>query len=328
LSQFPFNKDPNELKSIIAQALLDNTSESIYFKDLDSKFVALSKYQLKLFNVDSAEECIGKSDFDYFTKEHAQRAYNDEQEIIRTGKPILGKIEQETWAGDLVSYVVSSKYPLYDHEGNIIGTWGHSLSVASVNDNKETKQQRIKKEMIKNDFSSDSRIDNLTNLKNAKAFYEIMNLFYQEAMNSMSVPNKEHVLILVNMNNFKELNSNYGHKYGDKALAFASMLMKKVESNTTRLFRYGGDEFSILIEKTTYEECIDIANSILELFAKHKFKSDGTEIQLTASIGVSRFKESLPFGNIHDIINLTGKRLYAAKKLNKPSVISDNTYRL
>jgi len=322
------NSLPNNLSSIIVKALSSNASESIYFKDLESKFLFVSKYHSDYFGLASSTECIGKSDFDYFTKEHALEAYNDEQEIIRTGQPILGKIEQETWEGDFISYVITSKYPLYDNN-TIIGTWGHSGNVSMTNNNTiDIKKIKFKKAQLDIELSNDSRIDNLTNLKNTKAFYENMNLFYQEAMNSMSVPNKEHILLLIDMNNFKSVNSFYGHKYGDKALVFASKLIQEIESKDNLLFRYGGDEFAILIENSSYKSAIIRAKSIIELFEKNHFKSNTEEVSLTASIGMSRFKESLPFGNIHDIINLTGKRLYAAKKMNEPTIIHDNSYRL
>lgn len=319
----------NELSNIILKALSSNTYESIYFKDLDSKFLFISQYHLDYFGLSSLDEYVGTSDFDYFTKEHAQKAFNDEQEIIRTGKPIISKIEQETWAGELVSYVITSKYPLYDEQNNIIGTWGHSSNLEMTSNNTgEIKHQKLKKELSNTEIIDDSRIDPLTKLKNTKAFYETMNLFYQDAMNSMNIPNKQHILLLVDMNDFKSLNNSYGHKYGDKALAFASKLIQTVESKDTHLFRYGGDEFAILIDHSSYESAIILAKSIIELFDKNKFISNSDEITLTVSVGMSRFKESLPFGNIHDIINLTDKRLYAAKKVNESTLIHDNSYRL
>lgn len=322
------NNLPDNINNIILQALSSNASESIYFKDLESKFLFVSKYHLDYFGLSSQEECIGKTDYDYFTKEHALNAYNDEQEIIRTGQPIIGKVEQETWEGDFVSYVITSKYPLYDEDNTIIGTWGHSVNVAMTNNNGDIKTPKAKKEELNIDVTDDSRIDSLTSLKNSKAFYENMNLLYQDAMNSMSLPDKEHILLLIDMNDFQSVNSAYGHKYGDKALIFASQLISSIEDHDIHLYRYSGDKFAMLIEHATYDKATAIGESILELFNNNHFESDTDTINLNASIGMSRFKESLPFGNIHDIINLTDKRLYAAKKMSKPCLIHDNSYRL
>ena len=78
--------------------LLDNSSERVYFKDLDSRFLLLSHgYMLDDAPGLSESDLLGKTDFDIFSEPHAIAAFEDEQRIIRTGEPILGKIERETF---------------------------------------------------------------------------------------------------------------------------------------------------------------------------------------------------------------------------------------
>jgi PAS domain S-box-containing protein len=72
---------------------------------------------------------VGKTDFDFFTAEHAQEAYRDEQEIIRTGQPIVGKEEKETWPDGHVTWLLTTKMPLRDANGEIIGTFGVSRDI-------------------------------------------------------------------------------------------------------------------------------------------------------------------------------------------------------
>lgn len=322
-------KLPDNLNSIIAKSLIQNQSESFYFKDLKSRFIAASQFMAEYFGVQSPDDMLGKTDFDYFTKEHAIQAYNDEQEIIRTGQPMLGVVEQETWDNDYISHVVTSKYPLYDDEGNIIGTWGHSVNVALTNKSLgNIKEPLLHEDEVMRDLTEDSRIDSLTNLKNTKAFYEFINLFYQKALNSLNLSDSVHSLILVDMNGFSMINETFGVKYGDEALKFAANILDDATKDTSHLFRYSGDKFAILTQKTGYDDCKEFAEEILRLFDVNEFESHGDSINLTASIGMSSFKESLPFGNIHDIINLTDKRLYAAKSKGVPTIIHDNSYRL
>jgi len=329
MSIFKGEKLLEHLNSIFAKTLLSNESESFYFKDLDSRFIAMSNYQMKLFGISKKEDYFGKTDFDFFTKEHAAKAYQDEQTIIRTGQPIIGFVEQETWEENLISYVVTFKYPLYDEDRNVIGTWGHSANVATSNGGHlQSKFIRTRPEDYSMLNMDKSLFDNLTSLKNTKAFYEMMNMYYQESMNSLNVPDSEHILVLIDMNNFKSINSNYGHHYGDKALVFASKLIENTVTADIQLFRYAGDVFALLIDSRSYDASIKTAQKIIQTFNETPFHSDEESIKLAVSIGMSKFKESLPFGNIHDIINLTDKRLYAAKKLDYPSVIYDNTYRL
>ena len=189
----------------------------------------------------------------------------------------------------------------------------------------DLKTRHLNESEVLDHMAEDSRVDTLTNLKNTKAFYEFINLFYQKALNSLNMADKDHLLILVDMNGFAMINETFGVKYGDEALKFAAEVLKELTCDSSHLFRYSGDKFAILTEGLP-EEGIECAKNILQTFKDRVFESHGDTINLTASIGMSSFRESLPFGNIHDIINITDKRLYAAKSKGVPTIISDNSY--
>jgi twitching motility protein PilJ len=108
----------------LLRALMDSTTDIVYFKDLESRFIRLNKAHATRFGLRNPQEAIGKSDFDFFTREHAQGAFDDEQKIIRTGQPIADIEEKETWADREDTWVLSTKSPLYDGSGRIVGTWG------------------------------------------------------------------------------------------------------------------------------------------------------------------------------------------------------------
>ena len=114
------------------QALLENIPDAVYFKDRQSRFVRVSKSMVHLFRQQSADQIIGKTDFDFFTEQHARQAYEDEQEIIRTGRPIVNKKEKETWPNRPPTYALTSKIPLRDETGKIIGTLGISKDITSL----------------------------------------------------------------------------------------------------------------------------------------------------------------------------------------------------
>ena len=98
------------------RALMDSSTDAIYFKDRQSRFRRCSAGMASLFKLASVDEAVGKSDFDFQGKEHAQQAFDDEQEIIRTGKPIIGKVEKETWPDGHVTWALTSKMPLCDEK--------------------------------------------------------------------------------------------------------------------------------------------------------------------------------------------------------------------
>ncbi|MBW8780410.1 MAG: response regulator [Verrucomicrobia bacterium] len=112
------------------QALLDNSPDHIYFKDTHSRFIKCSKAQALLFGVADPEELVGKTDFDFFDEVHARSAFKDEQEIIRTGRPLIGKEEHEVWQNDRgETWALTTKMPFYNKEGQIIGTFGISKNI-------------------------------------------------------------------------------------------------------------------------------------------------------------------------------------------------------
>lgn len=124
----------NELmkERFLMEALMKSAKDMIYFKDLQSRFIRVSHNMALVFGKKDYRELIGKSDFDFFTDEHARPAYEGEQEIIRTGKPIVDLIEKETWEDGRESYVSTTKMLLQDLNGNTVGTFGISRDVSKI----------------------------------------------------------------------------------------------------------------------------------------------------------------------------------------------------
>ena len=104
----------------------------LYVKDLLSRFTLLSAGWIAAYAPGrTADELIGKTDFDVFSYAHATAALADEQEIIRTGQPVTGKLEQETDQGRANAWVSTTKMPLRDERGTIIGTFGFTRDVTA-----------------------------------------------------------------------------------------------------------------------------------------------------------------------------------------------------
>jgi PAS domain S-box-containing protein len=118
-------------EQLLLRALMDSTPDHIYFKDIDSRFITASRSQTDRFGLDDPADVVGKTDFDFFTDEHAQPAYEDEQIIIRTGEPVVGLEEKETWPDGSVSWVSTNKMPLRAETGEIVGTFGISSDVTA-----------------------------------------------------------------------------------------------------------------------------------------------------------------------------------------------------
>lgn len=134
-------------KHELLKCLLENFPDVIYFKDRRSRFVHFSKSFGQLFHLADPNQLKGKSDFDFFTEEHARPAFEDEQEIIRSGKPIVGKLERETHPDGRITWCLTSKMPWRDRQGAIIGTFGISKDVTLIKE-AEAKLESIHKQLI------------------------------------------------------------------------------------------------------------------------------------------------------------------------------------
>jgi two-component system, sensor histidine kinase and response regulator len=114
------------------QTLLDNMPDSIYFKDRESRFIRVGAGMAKKFDLSNTDTVIGLSDADFFSPEHAQAAREDELEIMRSGVPVVNRVERETWPDREDSWCSSTKLPLRDSSGEIIGTFGISRDITSL----------------------------------------------------------------------------------------------------------------------------------------------------------------------------------------------------
>ncbi|MBN2162973.1 MAG: SpoIIE family protein phosphatase [Pontiellaceae bacterium] len=108
--------------------LMENMPDNIYFKDVDSRFIMVNRAFCEWTGLDP-DTVVGHSDFDLFAEAHARQAYDDEQRIINTGEPLVGVEEKETWPDGRITWVSTTKMPLKDADGNIIGTFGVSRDI-------------------------------------------------------------------------------------------------------------------------------------------------------------------------------------------------------
>jgi PAS domain S-box-containing protein len=112
----------------ILDTFMGNVPDSIYFKDLESRFTRMNKALARHFELGDPAEGVGKSDYDFFPEDQAQPKYEQEQEIIRTGEPILNLEEPD----GIEHWALTTKMPLRDERGEIIGTFGISRDITAM----------------------------------------------------------------------------------------------------------------------------------------------------------------------------------------------------
>ena len=210
------------------ETLLEVTDDFIYIKDLNHKFIYASDAFAKLTQHNSWRELIGKDDFDIFPKDHAQVYYQFEKTVIQEGRK-LSKHEEPYYdlQGNL-RWVTSTKNPVFDARGNVIGLVGISKDITEL----KIQQQRIEQLATH---------DHLTGLLNRRALFELGDMFFQKAQREQQYI----AMLFVDLDKFKQVNDQYGHSIGDEVLINFSEHLKKSTRASDLVVRMGGDEFII-----------------------------------------------------------------------------------
>jgi PAS domain S-box-containing protein len=149
----------------LLETFLTNIPDSIYFKDLQGRFTRINQAQTSCLGLTDPSQALGKTDFDFFSEEHAQPAYEDEQKIIRSGQPLIGIEEEENWPEGRTRWISTTKMPLRDKQGQIIGTFGISRDITERKRMEFSLQQRLTELQLVNKLSVSLRAgDNVREL--------------------------------------------------------------------------------------------------------------------------------------------------------------------
>jgi diguanylate cyclase (GGDEF)-like protein/PAS domain S-box-containing protein len=278
-------------------ALMNNIPDSIFFKDLNSRIVRINMACAKKHGIENPEDAIGKTDFDFFSEEHAQQAYNDEQNVIKTGKPIVDFEEKETYEDKEDKWASTTKMPWYDENGNIIGIFGITRDV--------TDKKKVEEKVEYLSFH-----DALTGLYNRAFFDEELKRLDTERQLPITI-------VMGDLNGLKVINDAYGHARGDVFLKKIADILKESFRREDIISRWGGDEFISILPKTDAENAKNIAKRIKELC---KEKST-TNIPLSISLGISTKKQKSE--DIDDVLKKAEDRMYK-NKISDSSSIQDS----
>jgi PAS domain S-box-containing protein len=113
----------------LLESFMDELPDTIYFKDRQSRFTRINRYAAAHYGIINPALAVGRTDFDFFTEEHAGQALRDEREIIRTGQPLVAIKEKETLPDGKLRWVSTTKLPLRDRDGGIVGILGLSRDI-------------------------------------------------------------------------------------------------------------------------------------------------------------------------------------------------------
>ncbi len=115
----------------LLRTLMDHLPNLIYVKDLQSRFLVANDATLRALGAESDQQVLGKTDFDFLPRERAERFFQDEQEVLRTGQPLLNHEELLIDHDGIARWLLTTKIPLRGSDGEIIGLVGISHDISS-----------------------------------------------------------------------------------------------------------------------------------------------------------------------------------------------------
>lgn len=234
----------------LINSLLDNLPDHIYFKDMESRFIRINKSMAQFLGLNDPDQAVGKRDFDFFTGEHAKQAYEDEQNIIRTGQP-LGIEEKETYPDRPYTWVSTIKMPLRDKAGNIIGTFGISRDI--------TKPKQDEEELIKSEILNRTLIQHLPQrifVKDSDSKYILCNEIYSR---DLGINPKE----IVGKDDFAYFSSELAEKYRKDDL---NVISEGIQKEFEEKYSISNQERWTHIIKVPYRDANDQIVGVLGIF--------------------------------------------------------------
>jgi len=288
------------------RALVENADDIVFLTDHNGFFTfvnastiritgykeedIIGKHYTIFIHPDSREEAVK-----FFGRQFVKRIKNTYSEY-----PIITKEGREIWIGQNTQLITE--------DGKVIGFQAVSRDV--------TERRRLEKELKESEerYRELSIIDDLTQLYNSRHFYS------QLQMELGRIERREYplTLLLLDIDDFKVFNDTYGHIEGDRVLVRLGQVIKKCLRKEDSAYRYGGEEFTIILPMTTKEEGAVTAERVREELRKENFSSvPDKEIYLTVSIGLAQYEKN---ESIKSFVNRVDHFMYRSKKNGKDRV--------
>lgn len=199
-----------------------------------------------------------------------------------------------------VQLIRNSEEPFSEHQYNIISMIVSTLTLALRNSEVHREVQEM------------ATTDSLTGLFNKRYFCEMLAKEFKVSMRYQTPVS----LMMIDLDNFKEINDQFGHQAGDVVLKEVSSLLARSLREIDIPVRYGGDEVAIILPETIMEQAFFAAKRIKKLLEERPVKFGKHSIQVTASFGISSSPDS-GIKSVEEMIAAADKSLYEAKRYGR-----------
>jgi diguanylate cyclase (GGDEF)-like protein/PAS domain S-box-containing protein len=283
------------------ETVMDSMSEDIYFKGRDGLFTRVNRAMATHLGLSDPAQAIGRSEKDFLCREEAERRCRDDEEILRRGRILVDVEEKWHLPGRGERWLSTTKIPLRDSSGVIVGTFGISRDI--------TEKKRFEAELEQKGF-----YDPLTQLPNRAMFDKrVERLVTRTRLLGTSSP--LFAIAWLDLDRFKCINESLGHGAGDELLVRTARRIEACLRPGDVLARVVGDQFTILLDDLHSEsDAVRVAERIQNAMSL-PLTVGGTEVFTSVSIGIAL--SSSGYTRHDDMLRDAYTALYRAKSAGR-----------
>jgi len=308
LAEYRQNTEELRQQKDLLTSIIQHAPIQVFWKDRTFRYVGCNDQFARDAGLASPEDVVGKSDYDMTWRDQAERYRADDELVMESGKSLLDYEEPQTNADGDTIWLKTSKVPLRDKEGQIVGMLGIYTDI-TASKQAEDQIRRL------------AFYDPLTELPNRRLFLDRL----EHVMAATQRSGQFAALLMLDLDNFKDLNDSQGHDVGDDLLVMVAERLRKQVREADTVARLGGDEYVVIVESLGTDEptagilAKKVAESIRETLIRPYALRDGSLTHYnSSSIGVTLFHGHA--NGIDTLLKHVDVALYQAKNAGRNTV--------
>ena len=313
LNEHRLNAEEIRKQKDLLNSIIQHAPIRVFWKDRESRYVGCNAQFAHDAGLENPDDVIGKTDFDMAWRDQAELYRADDQSVMETGLSKLDFEEPQTTADGRTVWLSTSKVPLRDENKKIFGLLG---IYADITARKQAEEQ----------IRNLAYYDHLTALPNRRLLLDRL----RHAMAGSTRNGQYGALLMLDLDNFKDLNDTQGHDVGDQLLVQVGTRLGESTRHVDTVARLGGDEYVVIAESLGEDEATaamrakEIAEKVrTTLIQPYVLKEGNLTHYSTSSIGVVVFRgEETP---VDVLLKQADVALYQAKSAGRNTIRFFNT---
>ncbi|HEX5709978.1 MAG TPA: diguanylate cyclase, partial [Sulfuricurvum sp.] len=294
-------QDLAESKELLRR-IIDTVPVRIFWKDIESRYLGCNTLFTHDAGLNSHSEILGKNDYDLPWRAEAKKSIDDDRYVMTSGNEKLNYDEKIIRQDGTIQWLSMSKVPLKGENGDIIGILGAYVDITEQIEAMKSIQQ------AKEALGYQAQHDALTGLPNRILYFDRL----RQAIKKVTRTHQKVAVIFIDLDRFKEINDSLGHETGDEIVKLLGERLKCQLREVDTIARFGGDEFTILIESV--DDVSDVAQIVQKMVKSmvNPFEVDNHRLYLTLSAGISIYPDDAVAPDI--LIRNADTAMYRAKE--------------